>query len=96
MKPDGQNVAVTVKGIYDEEGNSMESAPHAQQTMFRGAEVGMPLVHIAQVPGMDQCTWVQVSLLPRNAIRLSLVRPSSRHSLLSGNIGAFAVCLHKS
>ena len=35
---------------------------YAQQTMFRGAEVGMPLVHIAQAPGMDQCTWVQVSL----------------------------------
>jgi hypothetical protein len=34
----------------------------AQQTMFRGVEVSMPLVHIAQVPGMDQCTWVQVSL----------------------------------
>ena len=32
---------------------------YAQQTMFRGAEVGMPLVHIAEVPGMDQCTWVQ-------------------------------------
>ena len=31
----------------------------AQQTMFRGAEVDMPLVHIAQSPGMDQCTWVQ-------------------------------------
>ena len=35
---------------------------YAQQTMFRGAEVGMPLVHIAQAPRMDQCTWVQVSL----------------------------------
>lgn len=34
MKPDGQNVAVTVKGIYDEEGNSMDSAPHAQQKLF--------------------------------------------------------------
>ena len=34
MKPDGQNVAVTVKGIYDEDGNSMESAPHAQQKLF--------------------------------------------------------------
>ena len=34
MKPDGQNVAVTVKGIYDEEGNFMESAPHAQQKLF--------------------------------------------------------------
>jgi hypothetical protein len=29
---------------------------YAQQTMFRVTEVGMPLVHIAQVSGMDQCT----------------------------------------
>ena len=29
---------------------------YAQQTMFRVVGVGMPLVHIAQVPGMDQCT----------------------------------------
>jgi hypothetical protein len=35
---------------------------YAQQTMFRVVEVGMPLVHIAQASGMDQCTWVQVSL----------------------------------
>jgi hypothetical protein len=35
---------------------------YAQQTMFRVVEVGTPLVHIAQAPGMDQCTWVQVSL----------------------------------
>ena len=35
---------------------------YAQQTMFRVVEVGMPLVHIAQAPGMDQCTWVQVFL----------------------------------
>ena len=32
---------------------------YAQQTMFRVVEVDMPLVHIAQSPGMDQCTWVQ-------------------------------------
>jgi hypothetical protein len=32
---------------------------YAQQTMFRVIEVGTPLVHIAQSPGMDQCTWVQ-------------------------------------
>ena len=34
MKPDGQNLSVTVRGIYDEDGNSMESAPHAQQKLF--------------------------------------------------------------
>jgi hypothetical protein len=33
---------------------------YAQQTMFRVVEVGMPLVHIAQAPRMDQCIWVQV------------------------------------
>jgi hypothetical protein len=35
---------------------------YEQQTKFRVVEVGMPLVHIAQVQGMDQCTWVQASL----------------------------------
>ena len=35
---------------------------YAQQTMFRVIEFGTPLVHIAQSPGMDQCTWVQASL----------------------------------
>jgi hypothetical protein len=34
----------------------------AQQTMFRVGGVGTSLVHIAQSPGMDQCTWVQASL----------------------------------
>jgi hypothetical protein len=29
---------------------------YVQQTRFRGAKVDMPLVHIAQVQGMDQCT----------------------------------------
>lgn len=31
MKPDGQNIAVTVQAIYDEQGQPMESAPHAKQ-----------------------------------------------------------------
>jgi hypothetical protein len=35
---------------------------YAQRTMFRVVEVGTPLVHIAQSPEMDQCTWVQASL----------------------------------
>lgn len=34
MKPDGTNLLVTVKAIYDEEGNSLESAPHPQQKLF--------------------------------------------------------------
>lgn len=34
MKPDGRNLAVLVKAIYDEEGNSVESAPHPQQKLF--------------------------------------------------------------
>lgn len=34
MKPDGHNLAVPVRAIYDEEGNSVESAPHPQQKLF--------------------------------------------------------------
>ena len=31
MKPSGENLEAVVKGIYDEEGNAQESAPHARQ-----------------------------------------------------------------
>lgn len=34
MKPDGRNVAAEVLSIRDEEGNSMESAPHPKQKLF--------------------------------------------------------------
>ena len=34
MKPDGENRKVTVRAIYDEEGNSVESAPHPQQKLW--------------------------------------------------------------
>lgn len=34
MKPDGRNLQVTVQGIYDEEGQPMESAPHPQQILY--------------------------------------------------------------
>ena len=34
MKPDGRNVSVTVKGIYDNDGNPMESAPHPKQKLW--------------------------------------------------------------
>ena len=41
MKPDGRNMEVTVKAIYDEEGNPMESAPHPKQVLF--IDLGMEL-----------------------------------------------------
>ncbi|MDO4308483.1 MAG: U32 family peptidase [Eubacteriales bacterium] len=41
MKPDGRNLAVQVKAIYDEEGNSVESAPHPQQKLFVDLGEGM-------------------------------------------------------
>ena len=33
MKPDGRNVEVTVRAIYNENGESMDSAPHPQQEL---------------------------------------------------------------
>ena len=41
MKPDGRNIEATVKAIYDEDGNSVESAPHPQQKLAvdLGAEI---------------------------------------------------------
>lgn len=41
MKPNGDNVEVTVKSIQNEEGNFMESAPHPQQTLY--IDLGMEL-----------------------------------------------------
>ena len=41
MKPDGRNVEVTVKAIYDEEGNSIESCPHPKQVLY--VDLGMEL-----------------------------------------------------
>ena len=41
MKPDGRNVEVTVKAIYDEKGQSMESCPHPQQILY--IDLGMEL-----------------------------------------------------
>lgn len=34
MKPDGRNLAAVVKGIYDEEGNARESAPHPKKILW--------------------------------------------------------------
>lgn len=34
MKPDGRNISLTVKRILDEDGQEMESCPHARQRIF--------------------------------------------------------------
>ena len=34
MKPDGRNLSVTVQTIYDEAGQSVESAPHPKQVLY--------------------------------------------------------------
>lgn len=34
MKPNGENVSVTVRAIYDEDGNAQESAPHPKQKLW--------------------------------------------------------------
>ena len=34
MKPDGDNIGAKVLGIYDEDGNSVESAPHPKQIIY--------------------------------------------------------------
>ncbi len=34
MKPDGSNLSLTVKGIWDEAGTPMESAPHPKQVLY--------------------------------------------------------------
>lgn len=41
MKPDGSNIAVTVRRIVDEDGNDMEAAPHPQQVLY--IDLGQPL-----------------------------------------------------
>ncbi len=41
MKPDGRNLPVTVRAIFDEAGNPMESAPHARQSLW--IDLGQPL-----------------------------------------------------
>lgn len=41
MKPNGENILVTVKTIRDEKGADMESAPHPQQILY--IDLGQPL-----------------------------------------------------
>ena len=41
MKPDGRNIEAIVNGIYDEDGNAQESAPHPKQVLY--VDLGMEL-----------------------------------------------------
>lgn len=41
MKPDGENIVVTVKAIKDEQGTAMDSAPHPRQILY--IDLGQPL-----------------------------------------------------
>ena len=39
MKPDGTNVPVTVQGMYTDEGEAVESAPHPKQVLWLKLDV---------------------------------------------------------
>ena len=46
MKPDGRNLEVEVKAIYDEEGNAQESAPHPKQVLYLDLGIELELYDI--------------------------------------------------
>ena len=41
MKPNGDNITVTVKAMENEKGEAMESCPHPQQIFY--VDLGIPL-----------------------------------------------------
>lgn len=53
MKPDGRNLMVTVKGIYDEAGQSQESAPHPKQILYIDAGVKLEQYDILRRSEME-------------------------------------------
>lgn len=55
MKPDGRNLSVQVKAIYDEDGNSVESAPHPQQTLFVDLGEGMEVYDLLRRAEKADC-----------------------------------------
>jgi hypothetical protein len=56
----------------------------------------MPLVHIVEEWGTDQCIGVQAFLLHRNGSHPSLVILSGTHNLGTESTRVDAVCLHNS
>ena len=53
MKPDGRNVKALVKGIFDEDGQPMESAPHPQQVLYVELSTVPAVFDLLRVRKMD-------------------------------------------
>lgn len=53
MKPDGRNLVVTVKALYDEDGGSLESAPHPKQVVYVDLGVDVQVFDILRRSEMD-------------------------------------------
>ncbi len=50
MKPDGRDLKVTVRAMYDAEGNAVESAPHPRQELYLDLGVETDLYDILRCP----------------------------------------------
>ncbi len=58
MKPDGRNVDAAVRAIYDEDGQSVESAPHSKQVVYvdLGTELrAYDILRRSESDGADGC-----------------------------------------
>ncbi|MBR4831604.1 MAG: U32 family peptidase [Butyrivibrio sp.] len=53
MKPDGTDVKVTVKGLYMEDGESVESCPHPKQVLYVELSVPAEKYDILRAPSKD-------------------------------------------
>ncbi|MDE6607099.1 MAG: U32 family peptidase C-terminal domain-containing protein, partial [Lachnospiraceae bacterium] len=50
MKPDGRNIPVTVEGMYTEDGEAVESAPHPKQVLLLELSESPELYDLLRVP----------------------------------------------
>ena len=53
MKPDGTDVKVTVKGLYTEDGESVDSCPHPKQVLYVELSVPAEKYDILRAPSKD-------------------------------------------
>ena len=54
MKPDGRNISALVRGIYTEDGESQESAPHPKQKLWIDLGVEMDEFDILRRKEMEE------------------------------------------